>query len=79
MILEGILSIIPLHAIALAYGKIVFRARFYVENGIPNADPWGYSGCRIQLYAMSVGMIIFPLLSFLMQRKKRVPLSNKQL
>jgi hypothetical protein len=47
MIIEGIFSVVPVHALTLAYLKIVFRAKFYLDDGIPNTDSWGYSGCRI--------------------------------
>ena len=47
MVLEVIFSIIPTHAITLAYIKIVYRARLYVTDGVPNTDPWSFSGCKI--------------------------------
>ena len=49
MILEVLFSIIPTHAITLAYLKILYRARFYMDDGIPDTNSWSYSGCRIQL------------------------------
>jgi hypothetical protein len=47
MVLEAVLSIVPAHAVTLAYIKILYRAKFYLDDGVPNIDPWSYSGCRI--------------------------------
>lgn len=79
LILEGIFSIIPVHSLAIAYSKILYRAKFYPQDGMPNTDPWGYSGCRMQLYGLSFGMVAFPLISFWMQRAKSFTVSEPEI
>ena len=74
MMIEGILSIVPVHGLTLAYLKIAYRAKFYLDDGIPNTDSWSYSGCRIQLYGFAFGLVAYPLLSLFLQRSKISPI-----
>lgn len=70
--IEWISSIIPLQAGSIAFTKVIYRAKASIigYNGLTDLEPWGYNGALREIIMLSIEIVLFPLLTFLIVKSR---------